>query len=230
MAQKLAGERETLGHYLSGHPTDAWRNLIEQVATCPIGDIERHYTPPPANRASGERRGHAQGQPFVLAGQVVALRKRGDSMAFARIEDWSGRLEISLFRDAWAEYGALLTRDAILVFDGGLSIDDFNGGWQLRVNHVQTIDAACERHARLLRVSVNGVGPGFSGRLHQALAEHRGGHTAVRLAIRNSEGRGEIELGPEWQVRAGPSLTRAVEAVDGVLAAELLYGSATGAP
>src|SRR5690606_38575705 len=54
----LAGERATLGHYLSGHPTDAWRELIACVATCAIGNIEKHYKP-----ANGEFRGRRHEQP-----------------------------------------------------------------------------------------------------------------------------------------------------------------------
>ncbi len=117
--RKLAGERETLGHYLSGHPTDSWRGLIARVATSPIGEIDQHYKPNKGGPAPHERRGRFSDQPYTIAGQVIAIRKRGDAMAFVQVEDWSGRIEVSLFREAWIEYGPLLTRDAILVFDGG---------------------------------------------------------------------------------------------------------------
>ena len=126
--RKLAGERETLGHYLSGHPTDSWKGLIARVATSPIGEIEHHYKP----LGPHERRGRFSDQSYTIAGQVIAIRKRGDAMAFVQVEDWSGRIEVSLFREAWVEYGPLLTRDAILVFDGGLSFDEFSGNFQLR--------------------------------------------------------------------------------------------------
>ncbi|MGA9421713.1 MAG: DNA polymerase III subunit alpha [Rhodanobacteraceae bacterium] len=224
IARRLSGERETLGHYLSGHPTNAWHSLIEKIATCPIGEIGNHYVAPTANRQATERRGGpASGQPFVLAGQVAKVRKRGDAMAFAQIEDWSGRVEVGLFREVWREFAALLTRDAILVFEGGLSLDDFNGNWQLRVRRVSTIEDVCETHARLLRVRVNGVGRDFAGHLQGALLTHRGGSTPVRVALGNTDGRGEIELGPDWQVRASPGLIRAIEAIAGVRSAELLF-------
>src|SRR5262249_48319248 len=75
--RKLAGERETLGHYLSGHPTDAWRGLIARIATSPIGEIDQHYKPPGPN----ERRGRFSDQSYTIAGQVIQIRKRGDAMA-----------------------------------------------------------------------------------------------------------------------------------------------------
>ena len=223
--RKLAGERETLGHYLSGHPTDSWRGLIARVATSPIGEIDQHYKP----LAPNERRGRFSDQPYTIAGQIIAMRKRGDAMAFVQVEDWSGRIEVSLFREACIEYGPLLTRDAILVFDGGLSLDEFSGGYQLRVNSVATIESACERLARVLRVRLNGVNAEFVARLQNALTAHRGGNTPVRLSFRNASGRAEIELGAEWRVRAAPDLARSLAALDGVLGAEYVFGTATAA-
>ncbi|GAP66527.1 DNA-directed DNA polymerase III PolC [Mizugakiibacter sediminis] len=224
LEQKLAGERETLGHYLSGHPTDAWRDVLAQLATCPLGEIEQRYQPPRPRRDDGDegnrfRRGPET--PWIVAGQVVAVRKRGDAMAFVQIEDGSGRIEVSFFREACQEYGPLLTRDALLVIEGGLSIDEFAGGFQLRARRVWSLGEACERHARLLRVTLNGVGPGFAETLKQALAAYRGGQTPLRLAYANTRGRAELELGDAWRVRAQPDLLRALAALPGVLGTEL---------
>jgi DNA polymerase-3 subunit alpha len=221
----LAGERATLGHYLSGHPTDAWRELIACVATCAIGNIEKHYKP-----ANGEFRGRRHEQPFVLAGLVVSIRKRGDSMAFVQVEDASGRIEVSLYREAWVEYGPLLTPDAILVFEGGLANDDFSGGFQLRAQRIATIEEACAREARLLRIECHAVGTQFGSALERTLAAHRGGTTPVRVALGDSKGRADIELGDAWRIRASSTLIRALEALEGVDAAQLVYGRLSAQP
>jgi DNA polymerase-3 subunit alpha len=118
----------------------------------------------------------------------------------------------------------LLTRDAILVFEGGLSLDEFSGNYQLRVHSVATIESACERSARVLRVKLNGVGADFVTRLQHALAAHRGGATPVRINYHNAEGQAEIELGAEWRVRATPALKDSLCALDGVVDAELVFG------
>jgi DNA polymerase-3 subunit alpha len=110
------------------------------------------------------------------------------------------------------------------VFEGGLGIDDFSGGYQLRVQQVSTIEAACERRARVLRLRLNGVDGAFIARLHGALAGHRGGNTPVRLAYRNGSGQAELELGAEWRVRASPALKDSLQALEGVIAAELVFG------
>ncbi|MBS0487098.1 MAG: DNA polymerase III subunit alpha, partial [Proteobacteria bacterium] len=146
--QRLAGERDTLGHYLSGHPTLLWRDTLAQLATCPIGEIGQRYQPPkPRADDDGNRFRRPPEAPWVIAGQLVDLRKRGNDQAFVQIEDWSGRIEVSLFREAFVEFAPLLTRDAILVVEGGLAWDDFAGALRIRARRVFTLNEACERQA-----------------------------------------------------------------------------------
>jgi DNA polymerase-3 subunit alpha len=49
--------------------------------------------------------------------------------------------------------------------------------------------------------------------------------TPVRLSVRNADARGELELGPEWRVRASPELRQSLEKLNGVLGAEIVFGS-----
>ena len=218
--QSLAGERETLGHYLSGHPTDAWRDLIAKVATCPIGEIDKHYKPPPPDRQFR----YADQQNFTLIGAVMGIRKQGDSRVFVQVEDFSGKFEAILYREAWIEFGPLLTRDAILLFEGAVQADDFSGGFRMRTQRIASINSVCERQTRVLRLRLNGIDANFAQRLQGVLAAHRGGTTLVRLSVRNAQARGEVELGPEWRVRASPELRQTLEKLSGVLGAELVFG------
>ena len=233
LEQRLTGERETLGHYLSGHPTDTWRSLLAQLATCPLGEIEQKYIPPKMRKREGEEESRFRRPPetpWTIAGQVVGLRKRGESMAFVQIEDWSGRIEASFFRDAFVEFGPLLTRDAILIVEGGLAWDDFSGAFQVRARSVLSLEQACERLARLVRVQVNGVGPDFIPQLRGALQGYRGGQTPLRLAgVRYNGGIADLDLGLDWRVRALPDLKRALEGLPGVHTAELILSRPSAA-
>ncbi|HJT96839.1 MAG TPA: DNA polymerase III subunit alpha, partial [Rhodanobacteraceae bacterium] len=148
---------------------------------------------------------------------------------FVQIEDWSGRIEASFFRDAFVEFGPLLTRDALLVIEGGLSFDDFSNAHQLRARSVLTLEQACERFARSIRVALNGVGPAFVDSLRSALAAYRGGQTPLRLSYASAAGKADLDLGPEWRVRAGPDLMRALHGLPGVKSAELLLTRANSA-
>lgn len=79
-----AGERDTLGHYLSGHPTDPWKDELAQLSTCPLGEISVRYQPPKPRKAEnddGNRFRRGPDTPWTIAGMVTAVRKRGDSDA-----------------------------------------------------------------------------------------------------------------------------------------------------
>jgi DNA polymerase III subunit alpha len=226
LEQKLQGERDTLGHYLSGHPTDPWREELAQLATCPLGEIADRYQPPRPRRNDGDdgnrfRRG--PDTPWTVAGMVTAVRKRGDSDAFVRLEDGTGVIEVSFFGELYQQVAPLLTRDELLVVEGGLRIDDFSGGgFQVRARSAYTLGDACRRYARLLRVKINGIGPDFISQLRQALAGHRGGRASVVLSgYHNADAQADFELGEDWQVNAIPELLRAVRGMPGVLAAGL---------
>ena len=223
LEQKLQGERDTLGHYLSGHPTDPWREELAQLATCPLGEIADRYQPPRPRKNDGDDNRFRRGPdtPWTVAGMVVAVRKRGDSDAFVRLEDGTGSIEVSFFGELYQQVAPLLTRDELLVVEGGLRIDDFSGGgFQVRARSAMSLADACRRYARLLRVKVNGIGPDFVAQLRQALAGHRGGNAAVLLSgYHNAVAQADFELGQEWKVHAIPELLRAVRGMPGVLGA-----------
>ena len=226
LEQKLQGERDTLGHYLSGHPTDPWKDELAQLSTCPLGEIADRYQPPkPRKNDDGDNNRFRRGPdtPWTVAGIVTAVRKRGDSDAFVRLEDGSGIIEVSFFGELYQQVAPLLTRDQMLIVDGGLRIDDFSGGgFQLRARSAISLADACRKHARLLQLKLNGVGPDFIGQLQHVLAGYRGGRASVMLhGYRNRNAQADIELGEAWRVDAIPDLLRAVRALPGVQATRL---------
>ena len=224
LERRLQGERDTLGHYLSGHPTDPWREELAQLATCPLGEIADRYQPPRPrknNEDDGNRFRRGPDTPWTVAGLVTAVRKRGESDAFVRIEDGTGSIEVSFFGELYQQTAPLLTRDELLVVEGGLRIDDFSGGgFQLRARQAYTLGDACRRYARVLRLKVNGIGPDFVEKLRTTLTGYRGGRASVILSgYHNGAARVDLELGADWQVNAIPDLLRAVRDMPGVIGA-----------
>ncbi|HEX7370390.1 MAG TPA: DNA polymerase III subunit alpha [Rhodanobacteraceae bacterium] len=219
LERKLAGERATLGHYLSGHPTDSWREVLQQLATHPIGEIPDHYEPPAPRGGDddGNRYRRAPETPWAVAGMITKMRRRGDVGAAVRIEDWSGAIEVNFFREAFQQYGPLLLPDAILVIEGGLALDDFSGELALRARRAWTLDQACEAGTRLLRVGVNGIDTSFVPAFKRALAGHCGGHTPLLLTgYHNAVGSADLRLGNDWRVKVSTGLLRSLAEVPGI--------------
>jgi DNA polymerase-3 subunit alpha len=226
LEQLLQGERETLGHYLSGHPTDPWKEELAQLSTCPLGEIVERYQPPrPRKNDDGDNNRFRRGPdtPWTVAGMVAAVRKRGESDAFVRIEDGTGIIEVSFFGELYQQVAPLLIRDQMLIVEGGLRIDEFSGGgFQIRARSALSLTDACRKHARLLQLKLNGIGPDFVGELQRALTGYRGGRASVTLhGYRNHTAQADLELGEEWRVEAIPELLRTVRALPGVQAARL---------
>jgi DNA polymerase-3 subunit alpha len=225
LEQKLQGERDTLGHYLSGHPTDPWMDELAQLATCPLGEIGVRYQPPKPRKGDddGNRFRRGPDTPWTVAGMVTVVRKRGDSDAFVRLEDGTGSIEVSFFGELYQQIAPLLTRDEMLIVEGGLRIDDFSGGgFQLRARSAMTLGDACRRHARLLRLKLNGVEPAFVQQLQHTLLGYRGGRATVVLhGYHNHAAQADLELGEQWRVDAIPELLRSLRGLPGVEAARL---------
>ncbi len=219
LLQILNGERDTLGHYLSGHPADAWQHWLKQMVTCSVGDIESSWR---TGQSQLERNRGRQELPVILGGVIpTALRRRGESMAFAQIEDASGRVEIALYREALTEFAALLVKDTVVIIDGALSPDEFSGGFQVRVRNVWSIAQALERFARGIRIRIDNPKPGLVDELARSLKPVRFGMTPVRLLCNTPGAQTELQLGDDWRVRVVPEIIDVLNALPGVQGVEL---------
>ena len=78
--------------------------------------------------------------------------KKGDKMGFITLDDRSGRIEASLFAEAFNSAQALLQTDALVVVEGEVSNDDFSGGLRLRAKRVMSLEEARTGLAESLRV------------------------------------------------------------------------------
>ena len=226
--QQLAGERETLGHYLSGHPTDRWRRT------------DRARRPRRSARSTSTTSARAAERTARLrqddaGGASPAWSSRSASAATARrscrSRTVSGSIEVRFFREAWVEFGPLLTRDAILVFEGGLRDDEFSGGFSCaRAASADDRIRCANASARVLRLRLNARARRFHG------APAAGARRAPRRQRRRCASQSatpaaqaEIELGAEWRVRAAPALPRAAaQRSPGVRGARLRVRPAPG--
>src|SRR3546814_8305153 len=114
-----------------------------------------------------------------------------------RISDWSsdvcssdldgrGRIECAFFAEAYFEYAQLLTRDRILIVEGGLREDEFSGGFSLRARRCWDFHQVCPQSAKRLSLRLDLRVAGVLDRIEALLAQHRPGGPPLRSGTRES--------------------------------------------
>ena len=211
LAQKLQGERDTLGFYLSGHPMDEYAEDLRDLLGNDLGGLDRLWASQPA----GERKGWRPETTVVLGGQVVDVRRRGDSQIVVVLEDGRGRVECSAFSDAAAEYSQLLTRGRILVVRGGLREDEFAGGYSLRLRDCWDYDKLCAEHARRLSLRMDLRQSGALGRFEQVLQAHAG-PTPLLIEATTGVGIGRLTVNGGRGLRVDAALPNLLRGLPGI--------------
>jgi DNA polymerase-3 subunit alpha len=203
-AQRLAGERETLGLFLSGHPITPYEPDLKLLGCARLADVAGGAKP--AAAADGARSWSA-GKAATVAGLVLEIRRRPNRVTLI-LDDRSARLEVSLYDEIFQQHRDIIVKDAILIIDGTLRFDDFIEAWRLQAKSLMDIDRARERFARRLwlRWPAEFDGPQGMNRFEQTLKPHLRGPCAVSVAINRPDYVGRLNLADTWSVHASRAL------------------------
>ena len=111
--QLLMMEKEMLGIFISGHPTDSYRKAIRQYGSPHIASV------------INDRK---DGQKIKLIAMVASKRihttKQGKAMSFVILEDVSGEIEGLLFPKNHETLFPLLNEGEVMLVDGIISCED----------------------------------------------------------------------------------------------------------
>ncbi len=217
----LSNEKEALGLYLTGHPFDAVRNDAGFFADGRLADITAE--PPPQTNQGQRKYAHATREATV-AGLIVDVKKRGNRVSVI-LDDDTGRMEISLFSEAFQEFRHLLVKDEIVVISGGLRYDEFIGSWTINAKNVLHIDRVIESRAKsmILSLAPNGQGEQLLVKLHDLLLPFREGSCDVSVRYVGDSATARLSLGPEWAVRPSRELRDKLTELLGNNNVRLLY-------
>ena len=187
LKDRLNGEKETLGLYLTGHPIDEYEIELKSMV---------------ANRIADLRPGKSG---TTVSGMVVGMRimknKRGESFAFLTLDDKSGRVELSVWAEKFNAYREILVKDALLVVQGIVSEDSFTGGLKMAADSIQSIyEARCSKLSSLqLNVSESAVD--WVDRFHNTVSGYREGNCPVTVEYSAASASGQLKLGSQWLVQ-----------------------------
>ncbi len=119
----LGWEKDILGFYVSGHPLDDFREKFSGLTTS--ADI---------------RGGQLVGRRVKVGGLVTKLQpittKRGDLMAFMELEDFGGKVDVTLFTKVFYETREVAVLNEIVVVGGRVDNNNNNDTFQLVADSV----------------------------------------------------------------------------------------------
>ena len=188
----LAGERETLGLYVSSHPLADIADQLARKADLPIRDLETRR----------------EGETVAIGGLVSSVRqtmtKKGDPMAFVQLEDTTGVVEVVVFAKAYTAARALLEQDRIVIVRGRV---DQRGGGETKLVAFEVLPFDAVPVVGIVRIEVDArTAPADAiERLRRICEDYHGDHPVV-VDIRTASGQRRLRLGPAYKVRPDQAL------------------------
>lgn len=130
MMEKLNEEKEIIGCYISGHPLDEYEKTIKTCVTLTSADFERCAKEVKAEFqamiASGKSAWECRnsGRVYTVLGLLNDIHefttKKGTVMAFAKIQDYSGIVDMTIFPQTWEKIRSSFEKGKVMAFKGKL--------------------------------------------------------------------------------------------------------------
>ncbi len=196
-------EKEALGFYITCHPLNRFEALMKKRLATPTEALES-LEDNRAVRFCG-----------MVVQEKVTTTKRGDRMAYLRIEDLSGSVEVIIFPDLYQKTAPLFKQDIPLLFVG--SVDRAEKGVKMKATAVVPLQVKTNV---TITLSADKVRPREIERLHQILLRCPGS-LPVYLKITTSEPAGPptesvIAIDSKFYVDGSDQLTDEVETCFGI--------------
>jgi len=167
-SERLAGEKEVLGFYVTGHPLERHSERLAAITLNDSSSLETLEHESPVTLAG------------ILTGLKVRPSKKGDLWASAILEDRRGSVDLLFFPQAYQELQRMLKPDATLLIRGRVRHEETQRP-KVVVSNAQPLEAALNGGKALLRVRINlaDAGERLAVDLARLLAAHPGENPVV---------------------------------------------------
>ena len=201
LLERLSYEAEAIGFHLTAHPLDSYALPLRRLGAIKANDVE-------ARARSGVTR-------TKLAGTVVGVKERitrtGSRMAWVRISDASGSIEVTCFSEVLSRSREILSQGSNVFVSAELKVE----GEAVRVtaHDVQPLEQAAASAGASIRVWLRETKA--VPHIRDLLAKEGGGKGRVILVPRLGDER-SVEIALPGTYSVTPRLTQALTGVPGV--------------
>jgi len=214
LEERLKGEKEVLGFYVTGHPLTRFTEEILRFADAKVADL-------PSRLETTVR----------LAGVLVNLKKQkikkgvneGKTMLKAALEDTTGSVPICIFASLYEKVGSWVCADLPVLVTG--TPRESGPATELTVQEITPLEGIHERWARQMKIRVNLAlaDEAVLARLKESLKSHPGTTPVSIRLFRPGEFEATLKTADSMRISPSPVLTSQIRALAGEDSVEYLY-------
>ena len=196
LMEKLEIERNYLGFYVSGHPLDTFRTLWENSVKLDLSKPERI----------------TEGIRYDFVGMVAERKevqtKAGAKMGRLVIEDYNGRLEVTVFAKQWAMCSVGVTAGKVISVSGKFRLYNDTMGFSADVVFIDPNQLESAKPRRVYAEIDHSI---YAGRdslreIRSVVRRHRGTAEFVLSVYKGTDENGRLEGKPQ-KIVAGEKFT-----------------------
>ena len=177
--ERLNKERDLVGIYLSAHPLDEYRIVLDNLCNTRCTELQ-------------DVQQLKDREQVVVGGIVTAVRtrfdKRGNPCGFVTIEDFEGSGELAMFGEDWGRWNGMFT-DGASVFIKATARPRFQNSqlYDLKVSDIQRLQTVKDKAIEQITITINvdTIDEQVVAELSELISEHPG-PTRLYLQLRNS--------------------------------------------
>lgn len=212
--ERLKGEKDTLGFYVTGHPLSRFSDEIVRFAESRIADL-----------------GTRVEQSVRVAGVLASLKKQkikkgineGKTMLKAALEDTSGSIPVAIFASLYEKVQGWVREDLPVLATA--TVRESGGALELTVQDITPLEGIRERRARELAIRVNlaYADENVLARLQERLRLHPGATPVSIRLIRPGEFEATMKAADSMRIAPSARLTSEIQALAGEGSVEYVF-------
>ena len=214
---KLQQEKETLGFYVTGHPLDRYKKIMEKFTNVDALSI-REVADKSAVRIGGT----------ISSSKVIRTRKE-ELMGFATVEDLNGTVEVVIFPSIYAGCADLLSSDTPVLVQGQAQLEE--NGVKILADAIIPMDNAEATWTVEVRLMVD---PEITDRetlkrVNQTLQRYPGSCKGFVHICLKDQGEAVVSLPDAVRIHCCEAMTREVNGLFGYAAVQTRCSDAASA-
>lgn len=199
-AQRLRGEQDTLGFFLTGHPAMAYSD-----------EFNAHVKLIASLASEGPKKVWVCA---LVRGIKRIFTKTGKKILILSLEDQTGQCEGVVFEKVNDSLRNPIQTEQVIVLEAEIGYDNFNGGVRLLVNQVLQMEEARVIFGKMLALTLDRDSAAQMDHLENILKVHQG-QCPVQIHYRNADAKIILQVGKAWRVRPSDELRELLQQILG---------------